>query len=84
VGNTVDITSGRYSNTIGAEELSIFWQDPEYKPVQSAYYYVRVLQIPTPRYSLLDAIALGISWRETDKPATIQERAYSSPVWISP
>jgi hypothetical protein len=84
VGNTVDIDTGKYTNGIGDEQLSAVWQDPDFDPARSAFYYVRVLQIPTPRYSLLDSIALGIDWRETGKPATIQERAYSSPIWYTP
>lgn len=84
VGNTVDLSSGRYTNTIGAPELSAVWSDPDFDRSQSAFYYVRVLEIPTPRYSLLDAIALGIDVADTGRPATLQERAYSSPIWLSP
>ena len=84
VGNTVDLATGQYTNTIGEEQLSAYWQDPDFDPSRHAFYYVRVLQIPTPRYSLLDAIALGIDPKETNRPATLQERAYSSPIWYSP
>ncbi|ETN93967.1 DUF3604 domain-containing protein [Zhouia amylolytica] len=84
VGNTVDLKTGKYTNTIGATELKVFWQDPDFNPDQSAFYYVRVLEIPTPRYSLLDAITLGIDIKETNHPATIQERIYSSPIWYNP
>ncbi len=84
VGNTVNLKTGEYSNTIGAEQLTAFWEDPDFDPAQNAFYYARVLQIPTPRYSLLDSIALGIDWADTNRPATIQERAYSSPIWFSP
>lgn len=84
VGNTVDLATGRYTNSIGATDLSVRWSDPEFNPAQAAFYYVRVLQIPTPRYSLLDAIALGIDVKETGHPSTIQERAYSSPIWFTP
>ena len=84
VGNTVDLDTGEYTNTIGAEQLATVWADPDFDPVQHAFYYARVLQIPTPRYSLLDSIALGINWKETNRPATIQERAYSSPIWYTP
>ena len=84
VGSTVNLETGEYTNTIGAEQLTAFWQDPDFDPGQDAFYYARVLQIPTPRYSLLDSIALGIDWKETDRPATIQERVYSSPIWFSP
>jgi hypothetical protein len=84
VGNTVDMETGRYANTIGDTQLVTAWSDPDFDPGKRAFYYVRVLEIPTPRYSLLDAIALGIDWKETNRPATIQERAYSSPIWYTP
>lgn len=84
VGNTVNLATGRYTNDIGEPELRTYWQDPDFDPSQSAFYYVRVLEIPTPRYSLLDAIALGVDVAETGRPATIQERAYSSPIWYTP
>lgn len=83
VGNTVDIKTGKYTDTIGAAELSVFWTDPEFSPEQNAFYYVRALEIPTPRYSLLDAIELGIDAANTGHPATIQERVYSSPIWYN-
>lgn len=83
VGNTVDISTGRYSNDIGAPQLSAVWHDPEFDPAQAAFYYARVLQIPTPRHSLYDAIALGQAHAD-DFPDTIQERAYTSPIWYRP
>ncbi len=84
VGNTVDIKTGMYTNDIGAPELVAVWTDPEFDPGLRAFYYIRVIQIPTPRHSLYDAIALGIDPKETKHPATIQERAYSSPIWYTP
>lgn len=84
VGNTVDLKTGAYTNTIGAVFLRTLWRDPEYRPGQKAFYYARVLQIPTPRYSLFDAIQLGIDPKSTGKPLTIQERAYTSPIWVAP
>lgn len=84
VGNTVDVSTGTYDNTIGAIELSALWTDPDFDAAQSAFYYVRVLEIPTPRYSLLNVLALGIDLAETGRPATLQERAYSSPIWYRP
>jgi Protein of unknown function (DUF3604) len=84
VGNTVDVKTAEYTNTIGAVQLSTVWADPDFKADQLAFYYVRVLEIPTPRHSLYDAIALGIDPSETGAPATIQERAYSSPIWYTP
>ncbi|MGZ3274481.1 MAG: DUF3604 domain-containing protein [Caulobacteraceae bacterium] len=84
VGNTVDIATATYTNTIGATQLATVWTDRDFKPDQTAFYYVRVLEIPTPRHSLYDAVALGIDVKETHEAATIQERAYSSPIWYSP
>jgi len=84
VGNTVDLASGRYTNSIGDAELSVVWTDPEFDPAQRSFYYLRVLQIPTPRHTLYDSIALGIDPESKGHPATIQERAYSSPIWYTP
>ncbi len=84
VGNTVDLKTGKYTNDIGARELVAVWSDPDFDPGLRAFYYTRVIQIPTPRHSLYDAIALGIDPKETKHPATIQERAYSSPIWYTP
>jgi hypothetical protein len=84
VGNTVDLKTGNYSNSIGDPQLSVVWTDPEFDAGVRAFYYVRVLQIPTPRHTLFDAIALGVDPKETGNPATIQERAYSSPIWYTP
>jgi hypothetical protein len=83
VGNTVDLRTGRVDNSIGAPQLSARWRDPDFAAGQPAFYYARVIQIPTARHSLLDAIALGRE-HTADHPDTIQERAYSSPIWLSP
>ncbi|MEM1155484.1 MAG: DUF3604 domain-containing protein [Pseudomonadota bacterium] len=83
VGNSADIDTGDTANTIGASELATVWTDPDFDSAQNAFYYVRVLEIPTVRHSQLDAIALGIG-TPYEGPATIQERAYSSPIWYSP
>ena len=83
VGNSVDTRTGHYDNSIGEPQLTASWQDPDFDPAQSAFYYVRVLQIPTPRHSLYDAIALGEE-HAAHHPDTIQERAYSSPIWYTP
>ena len=79
-GASVDLTTCQYSSGSGATELKTLWRDPEYDPKQSAFYYVRVLMNPTCRWSSFDAIRLG---REPDPsvPATIRERAWSSPIW---
>ena len=83
IGNTVNVATATYTNTIGANVLSTFWSDPDFDPSQRAFYYVRVLQIPTPRHSLMDALALGMETAK-DFPSAIQERAYTSPVWFTP
>jgi hypothetical protein len=84
VGSTVDIATAMYTNDIGAAQLATVWTDPDFDPDRTAFYYVRVIEIPTPRHSLYDAVALGIDVGETRQPATLQERAYSSPIWYTP
>ena len=84
VGNTVNLATGRYANTIGAAELSALWSDPEFDPALPAFYYVRVLQIPTPRQQVFDALAMGVDPASLGVPTTIRERAWSSPVWYRP
>lgn len=83
VPNTVNIETGVWSNEAGAASLSTAWEDPEFDPTIRAFYYVRVLEVPTPRHSLLDKIALG-GEVETRRPDVIQERAYSSAIWYQP
>ncbi|GAB5452827.1 MAG: DUF3604 domain-containing protein [Halioglobus sp.] len=83
VGDTVNRTTGKFENSIGAPRLQSVWTDPQFDPAQAAFYYVRVLQIPTARHSLLDAIALGRE-HAGDHPDTIQERAYTSSIWYRP
>jgi hypothetical protein len=83
VGNTVDIEKATYTNDIGDSQLSVVWKDPDFDPAIKAVYYVRVLEIPTPRWSTYDAVKLGVD-PPTGVPATIQERAYSSPIWYTP
>jgi hypothetical protein len=84
VGSSVDIATGMTSNTIGEPSLRTVWQDPEFNRSESAFYYARVLQIPTARHSLLDKLALGDNTLDTRRPDTIQERAYTSPIWYRP
>jgi hypothetical protein len=83
IGNTVDIKNATYTNTIGAVELKTVWTDMEFEPSLDAFYYVRVLQIPTPRWSTYDAKRLGVP-PPSSVPATVQERAWSSPIWYTP
>jgi len=84
VGNTVNLETGDYKNSIGDAQLSVVWEDPNFDPNARSFYYLRVLQIPTPRHTLYDAIALNMDPAKTGHPSTIQERAYSSPIWYTP
>lgn len=81
--NTVDVAAATYENSIGSARLSGFWQDPDFDPSNSAFYDARVLEIPTPRWSTYDAARLGRDAPD-DVPASIQERAWSSPIWYTP
>ncbi len=83
VGDTVDIAKASYSNSIGAPELRTVWSDPEFNAAQRAFYYVRVLEIPTPRWVLFDALRYGAKLPK-DAELKSQERAYSSPIWYNP
>jgi hypothetical protein len=83
VGNTVDIATATYSNEIGAPFLAAYWADPDFDPAQRAFYYVRVLEIPTPTWLAYDSVAFGVKIPD-GKPATLQERAYTSPIWYTP
>jgi hypothetical protein len=83
VGNTVDIEAANWTNTIGASELAAVWTDPDFDADESAFYYVRVLEIPTPRWVLYDKVRLGA--HIPDGVELIhQERAYTSPIWYTP
>ena len=83
VGNTVDAATASWTNTIGAAELSVVWTDPYFDAKQKAFYYARVLEIPTPRWSTYDAFRFGIDPPE-GVPVSTQERAYTSPIWYTP
>jgi hypothetical protein len=83
VGNTVDPKTANYTNTIGAPELMTVWTDPSFDPAQRAFYYVRVIEIPTPRWSTIEAFRYGLPIPK-GAPVTTQERAYTSPIWYTP
>jgi len=83
VGTTVDIENATYTNTIGAPLLTAHWTDPDFDPEEPAFYYVRVLEIPTPRWTTYDAAFYDIPLPDT-VPPTIQDRAYTSPIWYTP
>ncbi|MGB5310120.1 MAG: DUF3604 domain-containing protein [Arenicellales bacterium] len=83
VGNTVDLKTARYTNNIGAATLMGSWTDKNFDPEQHAFYYTRALEIPTPRWSTYDAVRNSLPLLE-DVAATIQERAWSSPIWYNP
>lgn len=83
VGDTVDLASAIYSNTIGAASLSTVWTDPEFSASNRAFYYVRVLEIPTPRWTLYDMVRFNAKPPEGARLKD-QERAYTSPVWYRP
>jgi hypothetical protein len=81
--STVDVAAASYRNTVGAAQLSAYWQDPHFDPQQRAFYYARVIEIPTPRWTTYDAARLGARLSPAD-PKIVQDRAYSSPIWYSP
>jgi hypothetical protein len=83
VGNTVDVANANWTNTIGAAEMATVWTDPNFDPAQKAFYYARVLEIPTPRWSTYDAFRFGVDLPE-GAPTSTQERAYTSPIWYTP
>ena len=83
VGNTVDAASASFTNSIGDPELAAIWTDPNFNAAQSAFYYARVIEIPTPRWTTHEAFRFGISIPD-GAPVSTQERAYTSPIWYTP
>jgi Protein of unknown function (DUF3604) len=83
VGNTVDVDNATWTNTIGATELIAVWRDPDFDPAQRAFYYGRVIEIPTPRWTAYDAKYFGVKMPK-EVPMTTTERAYTSPIWYTP
>ena len=83
VGSSVNIEAATYTNSIGSAALAAHWVDPDFDPQESAFYYVRVLEIPTPRWTTYDAAFFGMDLPDT-VPPTIQDRAYTSPIWYTP
>jgi len=83
VGNTVDASTANYTNTIGSPELATVWTDPGFDPEQEAFYYARVIEIPTPRWSTIEAFRFGMPIPE-GAPVSTQERAYTAPIWYTP
>ena len=83
VGNTVDVKNANWTNTIGSTELIKVWKDPKFDVSQRAFYYARVLEIPTPRWTAYEAKRFGVDYPD-GVPMTTQERAYTSPIWYTP
>jgi hypothetical protein len=83
VGNTVDVANATWTNTIGTPEMITVWKDPDFDPKLRAVYYARVIEIPTPRWTAYDQKRFGIKMADT-VPMTVQERAYTSPIWYTP
>ena len=83
IGNTVDVANAIWTNTIGAPELIRVWIDPDFDPKQRAFYYARVIEIPTPRWTAYEAKRFQVDMSD-EVPMTTQERAYTSPIWYTP
>lgn len=79
----VDVSQARWTNSVGAAELRTVWRDPDFDKDQSAFYYVRVIEIPTPRWTAYDARRFGTKM-DDQVPMTVRERAYTSPIWYQP
>ena len=82
-GGTVSLENATYTNTIGDAQLLAYWQDPDFDAKVAAFYYVRVIEIPTPRWTAFDEMRYGIKM-DPEVTRVLQERAYSSPIWYTP
>lgn len=82
-GSTVDVLHATYTNTIGAAEFNVVWEDPDFDPREQAFYYARIIEIPTPRWTVYDAVRLAADVTP-DAPKAVQDRAYTSPIWYTP
>ena len=83
VGNTVNVAEATWTNSIGDVQLTTVWKDPDFDRSEHAFYYVRVLEIPTPRWTAYEAKRFGVKM-DKEVPMTTQERAYTSPIWYTP
>ncbi len=82
-GDAVNVADASWTNTIGDPELIAVWKDPDFDPTLKAFYYARVIEIPTPRWTAYDAKRFGVKM-DAKVPMTTQERAYTSPIWYAP
>ena len=83
VGSTVDLKTATYSNSIGEVYLAAAWTDPDFDKKQTSFYYTRVIEIPTPRWTAYDEVRFGIKM-DPEVTRVLQERAYTSPIWYTP
>lgn len=83
VGNTVDVKEATWTNTVGDPELITVWKDPDFDASLKAFYYVRVIEIPTPRWTAYEAKCFNVQMPK-EVPMVTQERAYTSPIWYTP
>jgi hypothetical protein len=83
VGNTVDASNATWTNSIGSPELITVWTDPDFDPKEASFYYARVIEIPTPRWTAYEAKRFNVEM-PPEVPMTVQERAYTSPIWYAP
>ena len=83
MGNTVNVSEATWTNTIGDPELITVWSDPDFDANQRAFYYARVIEIPTPRWTAYDAMRFNVTM-DKEVPMIIREKAYTSPIWYTP